>query len=231
MIEESKKNLIIFIVSCVLLLSLIVGGIYWIAKSKKAPSSDTVNNPINEESEEENEENKNEENKNEEKENNNNNSDNKKKEENKNNNNDESIIKPTFLLDNKKTMMGLQSLIEVTILVAAFFKYFKEDFTNSFKEKYASWYYGFAFPFLQIKDNFSKMLASMLSYIIVHALINCVLPLIFKFASKNRYSYLLKNYWKNNFNNFANPIILIISIFAVPYLIFVFSYYFLLQKE
>ena len=52
-IESSKRNLIIFLVSYCLLLSLITYGIYSITKVEKKPLIDNVNNPIDEEKEEE----------------------------------------------------------------------------------------------------------------------------------------------------------------------------------
>ena len=51
-IESSKRNLIIFLVSYCLLLSLITYGIYSITKVEKKPLNDNVNNPIDEEKEE-----------------------------------------------------------------------------------------------------------------------------------------------------------------------------------
>ena len=53
-IKNSQRNLIVFLVSYCLLLSLITYGIYSITKVKKKPLIDNVNNPIDEEKEEEN---------------------------------------------------------------------------------------------------------------------------------------------------------------------------------
>ncbi|MBP5301443.1 MAG: hypothetical protein J6Y70_00955 [Bacilli bacterium] len=262
-IKNSQRNFIIFIVSYCLLLSLITYGIYSITKVKKKPSIDNVNNPIDEEKEEEKKEEGNkqqqeEENKKEEKTENEENNDNPAAEENENNSNEELIIYPTFFLDNRKTMIGLQCLIDTVFLIAtmwttqsgnmkeSFDKYKieknkKKDGNVSQKDENVGQDginridmkddNSFQFCLFMVKNGGLTIIKKWLFYLLVHGILSLQLALIFKWTSQNRYWYLWKNYWKNHFNNFGSFLIFLLMLILWPCFLFMFSYGEFMQEE
>ncbi|MBP5301292.1 MAG: hypothetical protein J6Y70_00100 [Bacilli bacterium] len=207
-IKSSKRNLIVFLVSYCLILSLITYGIYSITKVKKKPLIDNVNNPIDEEKEEEKKEEGNKQPQEEERRSKNgrtrkyNNPDNEKKDENKNNG--QSIIKSTSFFNDKSLIL----LIEVIILWVLL-----GYLTINYRD---------------IKDRYSEGFMVVIIYLMLHAIINYFVAIFFSIQEKIQEKGKVqpsdiwrqyKDYWKIHFNNLHGCLIFFLPLIVMPIII------------